>query len=102
MLFFIRDLGFVKYQPKSRHQSTLDLCPHLAWHFGVGVYCRRHCFKLSPIYRAWERGKLTAKRDRIEQARVYRVPVVWLPDVASKDCGVVRVLTALYQRLLYE
>ncbi|MEH2354208.1 hypothetical protein [Nostoc sp.] len=23
---------------------------------------------------------ITAKRDRIEQARVYRVQVVWLPD----------------------
>ncbi len=44
---------------------------------------------------------ITAKLDRIEQARVYRVPVVWLPDVASKDYGEVHVPTALYQLLLY-
>ncbi|MEH2036166.1 hypothetical protein [Nostoc sp.] len=29
---------------------------------------------------------ITAKRDRTEQSGVYRVQVVWLPDVASKDC----------------
>lgn len=29
---------------------------------------------------------ITAKRDRTEQAQVHRVQVVWLPDVASKDC----------------
>ncbi|MEH1945999.1 MAG: hypothetical protein V7K77_03260 [Nostoc sp.] len=30
MLFLIRDLGLVKYQPKSLHGSTFDLSPHPA------------------------------------------------------------------------
>lgn len=47
-------------------------------------------------------GDIIAKLGHIEQARVYRVPTVWLLDAASKDCGVVRVPTALYQLLLCE
>jgi hypothetical protein len=43
-----------------------------------------------------------ARLGHIEQARVYHVLVVWLLGVASKDCEVVRALTALDQPLVYE